>query len=60
MGAACGTAMCRSKKHPGYQYPPNKNRPSRMELSFEEEVDGGSDKISIPPDHEEARIGVYF
>ena len=31
-----------------------------MELSFEEEVDGGSDKISIPPDPEEARIGVYF
>lgn len=60
MGAACGTVNCVGKKHSKYPNPTIIKRPQKMDLSFEEEMEGGNEKISIPPDHDVARIGVYF
>lgn len=59
MGAACGNLNCNTKKQ--IKYPKTIiRRPTPLDLSQEEDTEEQDERITLPPDNEEARIGVYF
>lgn len=61
MGATCTTLSCKGAKYQKQPNPTIIKRPTLKDLSLdEEEVHLVQHKITVPPDPEEARIGVYF
>lgn len=64
MGATCGTLNCKGKKNQKYPGAMIIKRPTLKDLSqdddlIEHQIDNDI-HITIPPDNEEARIGLYF
>ena len=59
MGATCGTIKCSGKKPTKYPRANIIKRPTPMDYSVDED-EIQDDRIVVPPEAEEARIGVYF
>lgn len=60
MGATCGTIKCSGKKPSKYPRANIIRRPTPMDYSVDDDNEIQDERIVIPPDNEEARIGVYF
>jgi hypothetical protein len=64
MGASCTSLSCSSKKNQKSQKANILRRPTANDFSLEEDNDGTDQplnpRVVVPPDNEQARIGVYF
>ena len=61
MGATCTTLSCKGDKFKKNPNPTIIKRPTLKDLSQDEDqIALAQNRITVPPDPEEARIGVYF
>lgn len=60
MGSNCGTLNCKTKKNSKFPNATIIKRPTPKDLSEEEDQEDQDLRIIVPPDNEDARIGVYF
>jgi hypothetical protein len=60
MGATCGTLNCQRKKDSKFPNPTIIPRPTIIDLSADDDNEIKDERITEPPDNEEARLGVYF